>query len=171
MTAKRIHILGGSCAGKTTIARALSDRLGIAYHALDDMHWDNSGGYLGIRRDPEERQRLLSGVLDRESWIVEGVYYNWLADAFQAADVIVILDHGTWTRQARMIRRFVRGKLGREDGQEEGLRSLWETFRWNHRYDRINLPATRRFISSVGRSWTDCRTFEDVMKAADADAG
>jgi len=165
MTAKRIHILGGSCAGKTTIARALSDRLGITYYALDDLHWDNSNGYLGTRRDPDERRRMLSEILDRESWIIEGVYYRWLADAFLAADVIVILDHGIWRRQARIIRRFVRGKLGREDGQEEGLRSFWETFRWNHRYDRSYLPATRGFVLSVGRSWTDCRTFEDVMRA------
>jgi adenylate kinase family enzyme len=63
MTARRIHILGGSCAGKSTVARALSDRLGTKEHALDDLHWDNSHGYLGIRRDPDEKQQMLAEIL------------------------------------------------------------------------------------------------------------
>jgi adenylate kinase family enzyme len=59
---------------------------------------------------------MLPGILDTDSWVLEGVYYRWLADAFNQADLIVILTPGTWTRQARMLRRFARGKLGIENG-------------------------------------------------------
>ena len=166
MTARRIHILGGSCAGKSTVARALSDRLGINAHALDDLHWDNSRGYMGIRRDPDEKQRMLAEILDTDSWILEGVYYRWLGEAFSQADLIVILTPSTWTRQSRMVRRFARGKFGVENGQNEGFSSLWETLRWNQRYDRYYLPAAREFIGSLGKSWTDCRTYEEVLEAA-----
>jgi adenylate kinase family enzyme len=165
MISRRIHILGGSCAGKSTVARTLSDRLGIKAHALDDPHWDNSHGYLGIRRDPDEKQRMLAEILETDSWILEGVYYPWLADAFSQAELIVILTPGIWTRQARMVRRFVRGRLGKENGQKEGFKSLWETLRWNQRYDRNYLPAARKFIDSLGKSWTECRTYSEVLEA------
>ncbi len=167
MTAKRIHILGGTGSGKSTVARSLSERLNIPAFGLDDLHWDNSGGYLGIHRDAEDKQRMLSEILQNEAWILEGVYYRWLADAFERADVIVILTTPLWIRQARVFRRFVHGKLGRHNGQEESLRSLWENLRWNQRYDRAYLPATRDFIANLGKRWVDCRTFEDVAGVID----
>lgn len=96
---------------------------------------------------------------------MEGVYYRWLAEAFSQADEIVILTPGTWTRQARMVRRFSRGKLGMKNGQVESFNSLWETLRWNQRYDRHYLTAAREFIISLGKSWTDCKTYADVFEA------
>ena len=168
VTPKRIHILGGSNAGKTTIAKALASRLDIPAIGLDDLHWDNSGGYLGIRRDADEKQRMLSEILQREAWILEGVYYRWLAQAFEQADLIVMLTIPTWKRQARMLRRFARGKLSSGAVQDGNLRGLWESFRWNRRYDRSYLPATRDFLCNLGKKWTECQTFEDVVRAVEA---
>ena len=36
----RILVYGVSGAGKSTLARRLGERLGLPYHAMDDLAWD-----------------------------------------------------------------------------------------------------------------------------------
>ena len=70
----KIHIVGGPGSGKTYLARKLSRELGILHYDLDDVQWANESGY-GKKRDTAERDALLNEILQKDEWIVEGVYY------------------------------------------------------------------------------------------------
>ncbi|MFI5893582.1 hypothetical protein ACIA5D_26100 [Actinoplanes sp. NPDC051513] len=37
---RRILVYGVTGSGKSTLARRLGDRLGLPYHAIDDLTWD-----------------------------------------------------------------------------------------------------------------------------------
>ena len=39
MPTRRIHIMGASGAGVTTLGRALADTLGLPHHDTDDYYW------------------------------------------------------------------------------------------------------------------------------------
>lgn len=66
------------------------------------------GGGRGPERTAEERRRLLDDVLTRPAWISEGVHIGWTAELFRTADVVVWLDHVSWSRAARQMSiRFV----------------------------------------------------------------
>lgn len=93
-TPQRIHILGGPASGKSYLARCLGDSLGLPVCCLDDLFWDNAAATYGVRADPETRDREFRRFIEREHWVVEGVYHQWVDEGFARADAIVVLTPG-----------------------------------------------------------------------------
>ena len=87
----KIHIIGCSGSGKTYFAKMLSDKYNIPHFDLDDIQWDSDKGY-GFKRPIEERNKLLQEILCNSEWIIEGVYYAWVQQSFEEADIIYVLD-------------------------------------------------------------------------------
>ncbi len=143
----KIHILGGPGSGKTRLAEKLSGQLGIPHYDLDDLQWDNRSGGYGTKRDPGERDRLLGEILQRDDWITEGVYFAWCDRCFEEADRIYLLDVPRRTYRYRILRRFLRRKLGMEKGKKETLRSLFALLKWADRYQEVNLPEILRVLA------------------------
>ncbi len=165
MNRPRIHIIGGPGSGKSFVAAELSHRLGVPAYDLDDLFWDRSASRYGVRSDAAERDRRLAAIVAQDSWIIEGVYYGWLAPSFEAADMILELTPSLWVRHWRVIRRFVLRKLGRRASKHESLADLWRLLRWSHTYDRRHLAAARQSISACGRQLVACTTSEQVFAA------
>ncbi len=69
----RIVITGTSGAGKTTLARKLSRRLGIPHIELDAINWQPGWRDL-TRHDPDEFARRVADAIKPECWIVDGNY-------------------------------------------------------------------------------------------------
>ncbi len=163
----RIHIIGGPGSGKSYIAAKLAAHSGVVAHDLDDLFWDCSASHYGIRADPAERDRQLTAIVSRDGWIIEGVYYQWLAPSFKAADVVVALTPSLSVRHWRVIRRFLLRKLGRMPSKRESLADLWHLLRWSHSYDSDNLAPACRLIAEHNPNLVICRTSEDVFTAAE----
>lgn len=151
----KIHIVGGSGSGKTYLAEKLAKEYGIPHYDLDDIQWDNRSGDYGAKRDPEERKRLLDEILDRKDWITEGVYYAWCGRCFADADRIYLLQVPRRVYRYRIVRRFIRRKLGLEPGKKETLRSLRELLKWTDKYQRENLPAIREILRAYPDKLTE----------------
>ena len=117
----KIHIIGGPGSGKTYLANELSGNLGIPHFDLDELQWDNQSGDHGTKRDPNERDVLLDKILQQDDWIIEGVYYSWCKKCFEQADRIYLLSVPRHIYRYRIIRRFVRRKIGI---QQNGIMNL-----------------------------------------------
>ena len=143
----KIHIIGGSGSGKSYLAEKLSKEYGIPHFDLDDIQWDNRSDTYGCRRDPEERKALLDGLLRKDDWIIEGVYYAWCRQCFADADKIYLLNVPRYKYRYRIIRRFIRRKLGIEKGKKETFRSLSELLKWADQYQRENLVEIRKALA------------------------
>ena len=87
----KIHIVGCSGTGKTYLATALSKKYDITHFDLDDIQWDNNFHGYGVKMPVEKRDSLLREVLQKDSWIIEGVYYDWVLHSFEKADTIYVL--------------------------------------------------------------------------------
>ena len=142
----KIHIIGGPGSGKTVLAETLSKQLGIAHYDLDELQWDNAANGYGTKRDPKERDALLGQILEQEDWIIEGVYYAWCLQCFEDADRIYVLNVPRRTYRYRIIRRFLRRKLGLEKGKKETLKSLRDLLNWADRYQEKNLVEIRKIL-------------------------
>lgn len=142
----KIHIIGGPGSGKTFLAEKLSKELGISHFDLDDLQWDNKSTSYGVKRSPEERDRLLNDVLSHNDWIIEGVYYAWCQQCFADADRIYVLNVPRYKYRYRIIRRFVRRKLGLEKGKKENLKSLRELLKWADKYQKVNLVEISKLL-------------------------
>ena len=142
----KIHIIGGPGSGKSFLAEKLSKELGISHFDLDDLQWDNKSASYGVKRSPDERDRLLNDVLSHNDWIIEGVYYAWCQQCFADADRIYVLNVPRYKYRYRIIRRFVRRKLGLEKGKKENLKSLRELLKWADKYQKVNLVEIRKLL-------------------------
>lgn len=144
----KIHIIGGSGTGKTYLANLLSAKYNIPHYDLDDLFWDNSANRYGVKMSIEIRSKLLSKILQNEDWIIEGVYYSWLMDSFEKADTIIILDIPKRVYKYRIIRRFIKRKIGIGNGKKETIKSLKDLLKWTDKFQKDNLPQIHAALSN-----------------------
>ncbi len=67
---RRVIIVGGSCAGKTTLARQLAERLGVPRIELDALYW----GPNWKEKPAEQFRELLQQAVDKPRWVCDGNY-------------------------------------------------------------------------------------------------
>lgn len=162
----RIHIIGGSGSGKSYVAAKLAEHFGVPAYDLDELFWDHAATGYGLHANSAERDQRLVAIVSQNGWVIEGVYYQWLAPSFEAADIIVALTPSIWIRHGRVIRRFILRKLGVVPSKRESLADLWRLLRWSHAYDANNLVKAFEFMAAHRRKLIDCKTFDDAMAAA-----
>ena len=104
----KIHIIGCSGTGKTYLAKKLSNKYNIPHYDLDNIYWDNSSQKYGVKTEIEKRNKLLQNILEKDDWIIEGIYYKWLEQSFKNADIIYILDLPKYIYKFRIIKRFIK---------------------------------------------------------------
>lgn len=138
---RKIHIIGSVGSGKTTLARSLSKMLQLSFHELDNVVWirKQSGD---IRRTEQERQEYLQCIIQTDGWIIEGIHQEeWVTQSFQQADCIIFLDTPYKIRTARIIKRFVKQKIGIEKAHYQPTFSIFfKMFRWNKRFEEVGKP-------------------------------
>ena len=111
---KRVAIISSaSGSGKTTVGRALADRLGVPF----------------VELDAAELRRRVEPLVERGAWVVDGSYRGKLGDlVLEAADTVVWLDLPRRVWLPRLVWRTVlriahRGELW--NGNRESLRSAF----------------------------------------------
>lgn len=163
----KIHIIGCSGTGKTYLARKLSKKYNIQHYDLDDIQWDNSADGYGLKMPVNKREELLKQILIQESWIIEGVYYAWVTESFQMADVIYVLDIPSYIYEYRIIMRFIKRKLGIEKGKKETFKSVYNLLKWTNKYQNNNLKEIKTILKQYESKvvWiSDSREIDRIIK-------
>jgi adenylate kinase family enzyme len=127
---RRVVILGRGGAGKSALARQLSDLTGLPAVELDAVFWQPGSAAMGPARWAACQRELV----ERDAWILDGdlgPYDDALDIRLRDADTIIVLDF-TFPRCAwRTLRR------GRERA---------DYWRWVWAYRRRSLPTILRAI-------------------------
>jgi adenylate kinase family enzyme len=108
---RRINVVGTSCSGKTTLARALARRLDMPHVELDALFW---GADWTPVSGPEFRSRL-AAALDRDRWVADGGYAAVRDITWARVDTIVWLDFPMRIVLARWARRTVARIASKEE--------------------------------------------------------
>jgi hypothetical protein len=123
---RKIAVMGPSCSGKTTLAAALAERLGVPHVELDALHhgpnWQEASA-------EELSAKVEAALAGHDGWVTDGNYMGklgtWVVDQ---ADTIVWLDLPLSTLVRRM---WSRTTSRIRDGTElwgTGNRETWPNF-------------------------------------------
>lgn len=163
----KIHIIGCSGSGKTYLASSLSQKYHIPHFDLDDLQWDNNAESYGVKRPPEQRDAMLQELLTHDSWIIEGIYYAWVEQCFEMADIIYILDMPKYLYRYRILRRSLRRKLGLEPGKKETLKSVYELLKWTDTFQKksmVEITATLEKYSSKVQRLSSRKAVQNLLR-------
>jgi len=117
---RRILVYGVTGSGKSTLARRLGERLGLPYHAIDDLTWD--AGWVPVSEEVQ-RDRVRE-ICAADDWVIDSAYGMWLDIPLARADLIVGLDLPRWLSFSRLLRRTVRN-VTRHEATCNGNYETW----------------------------------------------
>ena len=102
----RIHILGASGSGTSTLGAALARRLGVTHTDADSLYWMPTDPRFTTPRTPADRQTLLMRTLPVAGrWVFSGAAAKWAAPLETFYDGVVFLRLDPAERMDRLRRR------------------------------------------------------------------
>jgi hypothetical protein len=107
----RINVIGISCAGKTTLARALAARLDVPHVELDALYWERDW----TPASDETFRARVAESLRPDTWVADGGYQVARDITWGRADTVVWLDY----RLRVILPRYLRRTVSRVRSSEE----------------------------------------------------
>jgi len=118
---RRIVVMGGAGAGKSTLARALGERLGLPVTHLDRLYFGPDWRAVGEAAFRDRVAEALAG----DAWVVEGTYHEASQISLPRADLVIWLDRPAllrlWRSWNKVRRHRGQVRADRPDGCEEGF--------------------------------------------------
>lgn len=165
---ERIVVLGPSNAGKSTLAIALSRKLGIPAVHLDQFSHQPHTDWQP--RPEAEFKALHDAAIMEERWVMEGNYTRLMPQRFARATGAILITSHHWLRFYRYLKRTLvnrSSRAGHLEGAKDSLK--WEMVHWilvktpgnGSKYAAIirksELPAvechTAKALSQLYRAW------------------
>ena len=144
---RRILVIGSGGAGKSTLARCVSERLGLPLLHLDRMYW--RPGWIATPK--EEWRQTVESAIAAETWIMDGNYGGTMDIRIRAADTIIFLDLPRLLCLWRIVRRQVqwrgRSRPDMTPGCPERLTAQFVGWVWN--YPRRRRGEVLRLLNAL----------------------
>ncbi|MGY1844785.1 AAA family ATPase [Modestobacter sp. SYSU DS0875] len=132
MRRSRLHVMGASGSGTTTLARALADHWAVPHADADDYFWVPSTPPYVDKRPVEERLALMRSVfVPREAWVLSGSVLSWGEGIVAQCDAVVFLTLDPDERLRRLEAREAARRAGGDFDE-----AAWTAFlEWARGYD------------------------------------
>jgi adenylate kinase family enzyme len=118
-------VASASGCGKTTVGRAIAERLGLPFVELDALH--HGPGW--TEASAEELQAKVRPIVESHAWVVDGNYRGKLGDlVLERAELVIWLDLPMRVWLPRLLRRTTGRILKRKPlwaGNRESLRGAF----------------------------------------------
>ncbi|HEY2480698.1 MAG TPA: hypothetical protein VGI30_00700 [Caulobacteraceae bacterium] len=159
---QRVAIVGCSGGGKSTLARAMSDRLGLPVIHLDNLYW--KPGW--TESQLEEFRPKVEAVAAEPRWIIEGNFTSASALRFARADTIVWIELPTWLclwrAIARVLLSFGRTRPDLSPGCPERFDFAFYRYIWS--WNRLTRPKMAAALAGCAPHTRFVRLSSDRQK-------
>lgn len=110
----RIVVVGTSGAGKTTLAKTIAGRLGLAHIELDALQWEP--GWQALSQiNPAEFTRRVNTAVSSQSWVLDGNYGAVRDMTWGRATHLIWLDYSRPVIMYRVIKRSIVRALDQQE--------------------------------------------------------
>ena len=144
---RKVIVIGPGGSGKSTLAIRIGERTGLPVIHLDALYW--KAGWVATPKD--DWLRLVSELLERDAWVIDGNYGGTMETRMRAADTIVFLDLPTrvclWGIVQRRLRFHRRRRPDMADGCDERLTGQFVQWVWSYR--RRRRPGILRALDAL----------------------
>jgi adenylate kinase family enzyme len=132
----RVHILGASGSGTTTLGAALADHLRHPHIDADTLFWLPTDPPFTTKRPKDERQAMLHRLLPVSGqWVFSGSAPEWATALEPFYDLVVFLRLDRAVRMERLRRRQVVQYRGRIEAGGDMAAANVEFMKWAEAYD------------------------------------
>lgn len=155
---KRIHILGASGSGTSTLAEALEKELGFRHFDTDNYFWLPTDPPFEKKRPAEDRIRMIvEDISGADKWTLSGSLCGWGDVLIQYFDLIVYLWIPMEVRILRLIERE-QIRYGKEAIEKGGARhsSFKEFIEWASQYDSGGMEIRSKVMHKAWLSSLEC---------------
>ena len=144
---ERIMIIGCPGSGKTTLALALKEKLGLPVVHLDQLWW--TGNWENVTR--EEFDSRLAMAVNLDQWIIDGNFSRTIEMRLQRCDTIIYLDFDRWACLWGVICRVIRnyGKHRPDMGGNCPERFDPEFMKWIWNYNKENRTRNYTWVAQA----------------------
>jgi adenylate kinase family enzyme len=145
----RVAIIGNAGGGKSTLAAALGQALGLPVHHIDRIQYQPGWQLSAPEFVAQEHRR----ILDTQRWIIDG-WGGWplIQARFEAADAVVVVDFPLWRHVWWALKRQVMHPFGRTPDRPENcplLPMTWQLARAIWHVHRNLRPELLRRVSAL----------------------
>jgi adenylate kinase family enzyme len=121
---RRVVVIGVAGVGKSTVARALGERLGVRHVELDSMFWQ--AGWVKLAQEEFEGRVREATAAGR--WVVDGNYSARIREiAWGAADTVVWLDLPRYVVMWQLVLRTLRRSPSGTHRRRRSMAERWTT--------------------------------------------
>lgn len=158
---ERIVVLGPSNAGKSTLAVALSKKLGAPAVHLDQLHHLPHTDWQP--RPETEFAALHDAAILEDRWIMEGNYSRLMPQRFARATGAILITSHHWRRFGRYLKRTLVNRQDRA-GHLEGARDSikWDMIEWILIKTRNSADRYATMLAETGLPMVECRTAAEL---------
>ncbi|MCJ8142713.1 adenylate kinase [Ancylobacter sp. A5.8] len=164
--ATRLYFTGASCAGVTTLGRAVARRLGLRHVDVDAFYWAPTDPPYTVKNSPEQRVAGIAGALGADGWVLTGAFDGWGDALIADVDLIVFVATDTALRMERLAARERQRHGARIDPGGDMHAAHLAFRRWAEGYDTPGFDGRNR---ARHEAWL-ARQRAPVLRADGADA-
>jgi adenylate kinase family enzyme len=154
----KIHILGASGAGSTTLAKELAKRLNINDFDSDNYLWLDTNPPYQKKRELNERVTLLKhDLINNEDCLLSGSIYDWGDELIDLFDLIVFLWIPSDIRMKRLKQRDIE-RYGDLINEGEKRHQMHVDFMaWASKYDNGDVNIRSRKSHELWLDKASCK--------------
>ena len=157
---RRIMICGPSNSGKSTLAAAISHKLGLPVVHLDLLqHLPNTDWQ---PRPEAEFQQLHDAAITGDAWVMDGNYSRHLPARLARATGIVLIADNRWANFRRYLWRTAmqKDRVGNLKGGKDSLK--WDMVRWILIASPKALVRYRNTLPATGLPFIESRSMREL---------
>jgi adenylate kinase family enzyme len=141
----KIHLLGPSCSGTSTLGKLIAEKYNIPWFDSDDLFWIKTEPPFTTKRDINERIKLLEEVFSKNnSLVLSGSAIKWGDFIKEYLDIIILKYLDQENRIKRLMAREIE-RYGNRINPGNDMHEIHKEFiAWNKKYETGGMDMRSR---------------------------